>query len=226
MNPRLKLILIAILLLTSMWTPVCAQPVQFLPEIDTYFRVNPSLRVYLEAKDRQEDGSDFKSFGIGPSVQFFLKLPRLRESSDLEMDDPKTRPLVLETGFRYITFPNSPPINRMETVLTFQTALIAGFLISDRNGADLDWQNGGFNWRYRNKLTLGRTLATHLYHFSPYVAVEPYYVSKYAKWSTTALYAGCLFPIGKHLRINSYYKHENKTGKSPNQQANAIGLAL
>lgn len=61
------------------------------------------------------------------------------------------------------------------------------------------------------------------YHLIPYIAGEGYYESQYGKWSTTALYAGCLFPVGHHVQFNSYYKHENNTGKHPNQQVNAGG---
>jgi hypothetical protein len=35
-----------------------------------------------------------------------------------------------------------------------------------------------------------------------------------------------LFPVGKHVEFDPYYEHENNTGKSPNQQANAVGLIL
>jgi hypothetical protein len=45
-------------------------------------------------------------------------------------------------------------------------------------------------------------------------------------WSTTALYLGSLFPVGKHVQFNAYYEHENNTGKHLNQQVNAVGLAL
>jgi len=101
----------------------------------------------------------------------------------------------------------------------------AQFLISDRNRADLDWKNG-FTWRYRNKLTIERTFGVHSYHFIPYAAAEVYYESQYAKWSTTDLYAGCLFPVGKYVQFDPYYRHENNTGKAPNEQQNAIGLAV
>jgi hypothetical protein len=33
-------------------------------------------------------------------------------------------------------------------------------------------------------------------------------------------------PVGKHVQFNTYYEHENNTGKKPNQQKNDIGLAL
>jgi hypothetical protein len=51
-------------------------------------------------------------------------------------------------------------------------------------------------------------------------------VSHYSKWSTTALYAGCLLPVGKRVEFNIYYEHENNTSKAPNTQDNDIGLAL
>jgi len=44
------------------------------------------------------------------------------------------------------------------------------------------------------------------------------------KWTTTALYAGCLFPVGKHFEFDSYYEHQNITNKRPNQQLNQFGL--
>jgi len=102
-----------------------------------------------------------------------------------------------------------------------------GFLVSDRNRADLDWKSGTFDWRYRNKLTLEKTLSIHSYHLIPYVAFEPYYESQYNKWSTTTEYAGCLLPVGKHVEFNPYYEHENDTGsKHGNKQENYVGLAV
>jgi hypothetical protein len=191
--------------------PARTQDVQFLPEIDAHLKVNSAVRVYLETKDDQ----------------LYLKpLLRLKDITTFDLDDSKSRAVVLETGYRYIAAPNASPENRMQVVATFHFPLKAGFLMSDRNRADLDWKNGSFTWRYRNKLTLERTFSIRSYHLIPYVAAEPYYESQYNKWSTTALYVGCLFPVGKHVEFNTYYEHENNTGKSPNQQQNAIGLAL
>jgi len=103
---------------------------------------------------------------------------------------------------------------------------MAGILLSDRNRADLDWKNGTFSWHYRNKLALQRTLPIVSYHLIPYLAAEPFYESQYNKWSSTDLYAGCLFPVGKIIEFDAYYEHENNTGRSPNQQNNFIGAGL
>jgi hypothetical protein len=75
-------------------------------------------------------------------------------------------------------------------------------------------------------LTLERAFAIRSYHFTPYVAAEPFYESQYSKWSTTDVYAGLLFPVGKHFEFDTYYEHENDTGKKPNRQQNYVGLAL
>src|SRR5664279_2386047 len=56
--------------------------------------------------------------------------------------------------------------------------------------------------------------------------VEPFYESQFNKWSTTALYAGSLFPVGRHVEFNPYYEHENNTGGHKNHPENAVGLAL
>lgn len=184
------------------------------------------LRAYLEAKN-DRDGGDPTQFTIGPSLQFYAKpLLKLKNVTTFDLDDTRSRFLVLETGYRYITAPDAVPENRMVTAATFNFPMGAGIRISDRNRVDLDWKNGVFTWRYRNKLTLGRTVAIRSYHFIPYVAVEPYYESQYGKWSTTSLFAGCLFPVGKHVEFNTYYEHDNNTGKHPNQQVNSAGLAL
>jgi hypothetical protein len=213
-------------LFLGVWIPVRAQSLQTVPEIDTHVTVSNFVRTYLQVKDDRDAGAS-DQFSIGPSVQFYLKpILKLEQITEFDLDDAKPRPLVLEVGYRYLTAPNEPSTNRMEPVLTTHFPLKAGFLISDRNRADLDWKSGEFHWRYRNKLTLERTFAVSSYHFIPYVAAEPYYVEQYNKWSTTDLYVGALFPIGKHVQFNPYYEHENNTGKAPNQPKNDLGLIL
>jgi len=102
------------------------------------------------------------------------------------------------------------------------------FLIlpTDRSRADLDWSKGQLTWRYRNRLTFERRVTIGFYHPAPYLSAEVFYQSQYQKWSTTALYAGCLLPAGKHFELNPYYEHQNITGTAPNRQLNQFGLIL
>ena len=221
-----KIILSCAFLVCFAGPPLHAQDTQFLPEVDAHLTLNSMLRTYLQAKDDRE-GGDPTQFAIGPSLQFYLKpLLKLKKVKSFDLDDSKKRFLVWEAGYRYITAPGASPENRMLVATTLNFPVGAGFFLSDRNRADLDWKDSKFTWRYRNKLTLDRTLAIHSYHFIPYIAAEPFYESQYSKWSTTSLYAGCLFPVGKHVQFNTYYEHDNNTGKHPNQSVNSAGLAL
>src|SRR5580658_5492359 len=155
--------------------PARAQEAQFLPEVDAHLTLNSTFRAYLQAKD-DRDGGDPTQFAIGPSLQIYLKpLIKLKKVTEFDLDDSKSRFLVLETGYRYITAPGAPPETRLVEAATSNFPLQAGFLVSDRNRFDLDWKSGTFTWRYRNRLNIERTVAIHSYHFIPYVAVEPFY---------------------------------------------------
>lgn len=184
------------------------------------------FRTYLQVKN-ERDGGDPDQLSIGPSLQFYLKpLLRLSNVTLFDLDDAKSRPMVLETGYRFIAQPNTAAENRLVEAVTFHFPIHGRILMSDRNRADLDWKDGKFTWRYRNKLTIERSFTIRGYHPSPYVAAEPYYESQYKKWSTTALYAGCLLPAWKNAEFSPYYEHENNTGKAPNKQDNIFGIAL
>jgi Protein of unknown function (DUF2490) len=220
-----SLVLASLMMLGSLLAS--AQTVQVLPEIDVYVKLSSDLRISLQVKETRE-GGDPTQAEIGPSLDFYLPpLARLQNVAKFDLDHSKARPLVLTVGYRYLPQPgNAPAINRIEPVATFHFPLKAGLLLTDRNRADLDWQSGSFSWRYRNRIQIEKRLPIRSYHPAPYVSAEFFYESQYDKWSDTAIYAGCLFPVGKHAEFNPYYEHQNNTGKSPNQQLNQLGLML
>ncbi len=107
--------------------PARAQDVQFLPEVDAHLTLNSTFRTYLEAKD-DRDGGESDQFAIGPSLQVYLKpLLRLKKVTAFDLDDAKSRFLVLEVGYRYLAAPNAPPDNRMIPVVTFNFPMKAAF---------------------------------------------------------------------------------------------------
>jgi Protein of unknown function (DUF2490) len=220
------LALVLLMLLCRAGRAQSAQEIQFLPEIDAFLKLNPDIRVSVQAKDTRDGGQPTQA-QIGPSMEFYVKpLIRLREITIFDLDDAKARPLVLAAGYRYLSSPTSPSTNRLPLSATSHLPIKAQLLLTDRNRADLDWSSGNFTWRYRNMLSLERTLAIRSYHPIPYVSAELYYESQYRKWSTTELYAGSLFPMGKHFQLKVYYEHQNNTGKHPNEQVHGIGATL
>jgi hypothetical protein len=108
------------------------QDTQFLPEVDAHLTLSSRIRVYLQAKDDRE-GGDPQQFTFGPSIEFYLKLLRsLKRVTLFHLDDAKSRLLVLESGYRVITAPNTPTENRAIEAVTLHFPLPAGILITDR----------------------------------------------------------------------------------------------
>ncbi len=203
---------------------VCAQSVQFLPEIDTYITLNSSTRVIFQMKQTRE-GGDPNQAEIGPTIEFYLKpWIKLRNTTLFDLNEANKRALVISAGYRVLPTPDMPTTERMTLVATGNAPLKWGVMIADRNRGDLDWTNGVFDWRYRNMLSLEKPFRIRSYHPKVYVRSEEFYESRYGKWSTTALYAGGTLPVGRHLDISPYYVHQNNTGKKENQQLNQVGL--
>ena len=97
MRARHRTLKITLFLLFA-FTAANAQSVQFLPEVDSYLKVNSMFRVYSEAKDDQ-DGGDSTQFTIGPSLEMYLKpLLKLKTITAFDLDDSKVRALVFEAG--------------------------------------------------------------------------------------------------------------------------------
>jgi Protein of unknown function (DUF2490) len=216
----------AIALFVVIVPPVSAQNPQFLPEVDVYTGLAHDMRFWFQAKDTREDGGSTQA-EIGPSLDFYLKTAgKLATLTTFDLDDTKKRLLVLSVGYRYLPSPGNPTENRILLMATSNVPLKTALLLSDRNRLEINFKNGNTYWRYRNRVSLQRTFTVHSYHPSLNAMAEFYYNSQYGKWSDTALYVGCIFPLGKKTELNPYYQHQNNTGKSPNQQINGIGLIL
>jgi hypothetical protein len=204
-----------------------AQTLQGLPEIDTYVKLEPDLRFTFQVKETRE-GGDPTQAEIGPSLDYYIKPSvKLKGATEFDLDDSKSRFLILTIGYRYLLQANGAPgTNRLEPVATLNFPMKGRVLLTDRSRADIDWENGSFSWRYRNRFQMERAFRIRSYRPAPYLSAEFFYESQYSKWADTAVYAGCLFPIGRHVEFDPYYEHQNNTGKSPNQQLDQLGIIL
>ena len=217
-------VLIPIVIQFLFTIPAFSQTTEAFPEVNVYANVNSSARFAFEVKRTRENG-ELTQLEFGPSFDFHLKpLLKLKSRTLHDLDRSKKRVLAFSIGFHRLTLGTSPDVNRAIFQTTFHLPFQGGLLISNRNRGELNFSNGDLTWRYRNRTTFERSIEIHSYHLSPYASAEFYYDSKYHKWSSTALYAGAIFPLGKHFQIDPYYEHENNTGGKPNQQINAFGI--
>jgi hypothetical protein len=196
-----------------------------LPELDAHVGLNFNVRLAFQDKQTLDGG--LARTELGPSIDFYLKPIRILEDVTLfDLDETKPVLLTMSVGYRALIYPGKPTTNRIEPVALVHLPLWGHALATDQNRADVDWSDGTFYWRYRNRLTTERGFTVHSYRPRPYVSAEFLYTSKYDKWSNTRIYAGCLLPLGRHFGLDSYYEHDNDTGPQPNQQINSAGFIL
>lgn len=198
-----------------------AQTAQFLPEVNTYAAFNSRSRLLFQAKQTRENGQPTQG-EIGPSIDFYWRpLSNLVEN---HVDQSKAKFILLSFGYRYMPSADAPTNNRILMVATPRLPIKSKLVVSDRNRGELNFNNGDLTWRYRNQLQFEREISIRSYRPTPFTTVETFYDSRYHKWSSTAIEAGCQFPIRTHLEIDLYYQHQNNTGPTPNQQIDGIGL--
>ena len=67
--------------------------------------MNSSIRAYVQAKDDRE-GGDPEQFTFGSSIQSYRNsLLKIKNITLFDLNDAKSRPLVMESGYRLITAP-------------------------------------------------------------------------------------------------------------------------
>ena len=153
-------------------------------------------------------------------------LLKLRKFAEKRPDLAKARVLTLTLGYRYLVAAGKAAENRFVFEASPRFPLPGRVLLTDRNRGELRFVAGNFSWRYRNRLTLERSISVKSYSFSPYLRGEGFYDSNYNKWSATASSAGGIFPIGKHAELEPYFQHQNQTVYTPNRQIETFGLKL
>jgi hypothetical protein len=211
-------------LVVLLWQPTGhAQTIEFLPESNTYIKLDSDVRFSFQAKLTRENGNPTQG-EIGPGIDFYWR--PLKNLISNRVDASKTRFILLSFGYRYMPAADAPTTHRILMVATPRLPLKSKLVASDRNRGELNFASGDLTWRYRNRLQLEREITIRTYKPTPYTNVEVYYDTRYRKWSSTAIEAGCQFPIKAHSEIDLYYEHQNNTGKAPNQQVNGIGLVL
>jgi len=222
-----RIYIVVALALIPACSPALAQTNQFLPEIDLYSRMRDNMRFEFQAKQTREANVPVQA-ELGPSIELYVHpLAHLADIARFDLDDAKARVLVLAGGYRYLPEANgAPATNRIEPVATVQFPFTRRLALSDRNRFDLDWKSHEFTWRYRNKFQIEGPVKVRSYHFSPFASAELFYQSSYGKVSDTAIYAGCIFRIRKHVQLEPYYEHQNETGKKPNNQLDQFGIIL
>jgi hypothetical protein len=128
---------------------------------------------------------------------------------------PSSR-VSLGTGYRYIhanpTLSGLDDENRLYADATVKASAFHGFVISDRVRLDLRWlqepNRATFDRRYRNRLTVERSVDVRAKTQTPFVMWERFYDATLEAWSRTRYYAGLTVPGAAGRSLQLYLMHE------------------
>ena len=195
---------------------------QFLPEIDAYWTMNPTVRVEALI-ERTKDGDTFNSATVGSGINFFVK--PLSSKRRTNKDEANRKLLTFGVTYRYINNVGKANEDRLQFDVAPKYPLPKDMLLDDRNRLELRIINGDITCRYRNRLTFQRTFQEHHFRLTPYARAEAFYEINQGEWSELTYSFGGFIPIGGHIEIEPYYQGQDFYGSAPSH-VNAVGITL
>lgn len=201
-------------------------------ENEVWPRVVASLellpRTRLQVFTQLENGEDFPylQWKVGALVNYRMR-PILHQGEP-DIDEENEHHLVVGVGYVYLqTIQNDKTKreNRIDVQAVGRHRTGGGFLLTDRNLIEFRWNNGVYDFRYRNKLTLNRAFRVNKFRFTPYGSGEPFWDRNHHSWNENQVALGVELPYKKRLMLDTYYLHQNCTTCSQ-QHINVFGLAL
>lgn len=197
------------------------------PTLKATIEVRPKTRIQLHVG--KQNGEDLARTQWNFGVMGSYRMKRLVQSGLGDIDDEKNHMMTLGAGFEYLHTNDDGSIKTEKRIVVQSTPTYlipgAGLHFQDRSRIEFRWVNGAYSTRYRNKLTIQRSLKLDRFHFTPYSTGELFYDGKSKSWNQNQYAFGVIFPYKKVLSLDTYFLHQNcTTCKEPH--VNAAGVTL
>ena len=199
---------------------------EFWPSLKANIDLRPKtcLQLYVEKHNGEDDSS--LQWKTGALLSYRMKrMLKLRRS---DIDEDREHNLVVGVGYEYTrTTQNDKTKNENRIIIEATPRYVpgAGFMLTDRNRLEFRWKNGSYNARYRNKLTIDRSLKLQNFSFTPYASGELFYDRNLHSWNENRYAFGVQLPYKKRLMVDLYYLRKNCTACSQDHM-NVMGLTL
>jgi len=164
---------------------------QFWPEVDTYVKFNDDLRLFVPVSQTREGQSNsYENGTIGVYLDYFTS-PLTKLDLYGPANDARRRQLQFRVGYAYTASRGQlPASNGIDVEGTFRLLLPWKVLFGDRNRFDLNFTNGKFDARYRNRVRLERGIDLGKTKLIPYANGEFFYDFEAGTWVKTRASAG------------------------------------
>ncbi len=200
---------------------------QFWPEIDTYVRLEPNLRIYVPASRTREGADDSDQDGtVGVYLDYFVA-----PMANLHLLGPANAPrmhrLLLRMGYGYTAGTDGDPAtNALTAEATWRMTVPWGILLSDRNRFDLNWTGGDFDPRYRNRIRIDRNVDFGTWALNPYAYGEFFYDFDDGAWLKTRATAGLEVHVWERVVPEIYFQRDYGTGPGSTNDVRGVGLVV
>lgn len=95
--------------------------------------------------------------------------------------------------------------NRYFIDVTPRLPLPKGFVLLDRNRAEIRDIEDRASWRYRNRPQIEKAFTWRDRQLTAYAAGEIFYDSRFSQWNRKQLWFGTRIPVSKHLTMDLHY---------------------
>ena len=163
-------------------------------------------------------------FVLGPNLDIAL----WNFLTHLKTNNPeRSKYLTLRIGYRYAKnlYKRETSTKTGVLELTPRIPLPWGFQIADRNRIDLQGQPTRFNWNYRNRVALLRSITIGKFAITPYAQAEAFYNCSFGEWSQYTYQFGAISRITPKIEIDTWYRRRTSLTE-PVLRANLTGVKL
>ncbi len=207
--------------------PAAAQDVttQFWPEIDTFVRLNPNMRIYVPASNTREGTDDSDQDGTTGIYLDYYVLPISKLFLTGPANAVRTHRLLLRAGYGYTAGNDGQPAtNTLTAEATWRLTIPWEILLSDRNRFDLNFVGGEFDPRYRNRVRIERNVDLGKTTLVPYAYGEFFYDFDAGSWVKTRGTAGLEVHVWERFVPEIYFQRDFNSGSAGD--VNGVGLVL
>jgi hypothetical protein len=204
-----------------------SDPWEAWPELSAFVKLNPILRLYLDASYAKGKESDLLSADGSAFVDISLKPILNRPLPDTDWQRNRyfwarigyTRVSKVEDGDRDVSE------NRGILSLYGKLPLPEGIWLEGRARTDLRWIGGDYSTRYRARLEATREFMAWDHAVVPYLNAEAFYDTRYGAWTRGLYMGGTEVTMTQRFRFELYVARQVDT--QPQHSAlNAVGLVL
>ena len=192
---------------------------EFWPSVKVHFDL-PRTRLQLIFE--RHDGEDAKKLQSKFGAMFTFRMKRIVKNPLAGVDSEERYYVTVGAGYEHLQ-PSGE--NRLVIQATPRYSPGAGFLLTDRSRMEFRWLKTSYDFRYRNKLTIQRSIKVGKLRLTPYASGEIYWARNLHAFNENQYAFGAQLPFRHRIMLDTYVQRQNCNTCS-REKVNILGVTL